>query len=55
VHVSKLETLRAAYAVARRNDGAARVDGVTFEAIEAAGVEPFLAQLRDERTRGFSF
>jgi RNA-directed DNA polymerase len=48
VHVSKLETLRAAYAVAKRNDGAPGIDGVTFEAIEAAGVEPFLAQLRDE-------
>jgi len=43
--VSKLETLRTAYAVAKRNDGAPRIDGVTFEAVEAAGVEPFLAQL----------
>ena len=48
VHVVKLETLRAAYAVAKQNDGAPGIDGVTFEAIEAAGVEPFLAQLRDE-------
>ena len=44
----KLETLRAAYAMAKQNDGAPGIDGVTFEAIEAAGVEPFLAQLRDE-------
>jgi RNA-directed DNA polymerase len=48
VHVSKLETLRAAYAVAKQNDGAPGSDGVTFEAIEAAGVEALLAQLRDE-------
>src|SRR5499426_2685182 len=48
VHVSKLDTLRAAYAVAKENDGAPGIDGVTFEAIEAAGVEAFLAQLRDE-------
>ena len=48
VHVGKLETLRAAYAMAKQNDGAPGIDGVTFEAIEAAGVEPFLAQLRDE-------
>ena len=48
VHVGKLETLRAAYVVAKQNDGAPGSDGVTFEAIEAAGVEPFLAQLRDE-------
>jgi RNA-directed DNA polymerase len=48
VHVGKLETLRAAYAVAKQNDGAPGIDGVTFEAIEAAGVEGFLAELRDE-------
>jgi RNA-directed DNA polymerase len=48
VHVGKLETLRAAYAMAKQNDGAPGIDGVTFEAIEAAGVEPFLVQLRDE-------
>jgi RNA-directed DNA polymerase len=48
VHVGKLETLRAAYVVAKQNDGAPGIDGVTFEAIEAAGVEPFLAQLQDE-------
>jgi RNA-directed DNA polymerase len=48
VHVAKLETLRAAYEVAKRNDGAPGIDGVTFEAIEAAGVERFLAELRDK-------
>jgi RNA-directed DNA polymerase len=48
VHVGKLETLRAAYAVDKQNDGAPGIDGVTFEAIEAAGVEGFLAELRDE-------
>jgi RNA-directed DNA polymerase len=47
-HVCKLETLRTAYAVATANDGAPGIDGVTFDAIEAAGVEGFLAQLRDE-------
>lgn len=52
VHVCKLETLREAYAVAKENDGAPGVDGVTFEAIEAAGVEVFLAQLRDELVSG---
>src|SRR5262245_66482926 len=48
VHVAKLETLRAAYDLAKRNHGAPGIDGVTFEAIEAAGVEAFLGQLRDE-------
>jgi len=48
VQVGKLETLRAAYDVAKQNDGAPGIDGVTFEAIEDTGVEAFLAQLRDE-------
>lgn len=48
VHVCKLETLRTAYALAKANDGAPGIDGVTFDAIETAGVEGFLAQLRDE-------
>ena len=48
VHVCKMETLRAAYAMAKQNDGAPGIDGVTFEAIEAQGVEALLEQLRDE-------
>jgi len=48
VHVCKRETLGAAYAMAKENNGAPGIDGVTFEAIEEAGVEGFLAQLRDE-------
>src|SRR5712664_3925784 len=48
VHVVKRETLRTAYALAKRNNGAPGIDGVTFAGIEAAGVEAFLAQLRDE-------
>src|SRR5712664_3454241 len=48
VHVCKVETLRAAYEMAKRNDGAPGIDGVTFEAIEAQGVEALLEQLRDE-------
>src|SRR5712692_12101501 len=48
VHVAKLETLRAAYDLAKRNHGAPGIDGVTFEAIEAAGVDAFLVQLRVE-------
>jgi RNA-directed DNA polymerase len=48
VHVAKLETLRAAYDLAKRNNGAPGIDGVTFEAIEAVGLEGFRAALRDE-------
>jgi RNA-directed DNA polymerase len=50
VHVCKTETLRAAYEMAKQNDGAPGVDGVTFEVIEAQGVEALLEQLRDELT-----
>ena len=41
VHVCKRETLREAYELAKKNDGAPGSDGVTFEAIEAEGVEAF--------------
>ena len=34
--------------MAKQNDGAPGVDGVTFEAIEAQGAETLLEQLRDE-------
>jgi RNA-directed DNA polymerase len=48
VHVVRLETLGAAYDLAKRNNGAPGIDGVTFEAIEGGGVDAFLRQLRDE-------
>src|SRR5499426_3205172 len=50
VHICKTETLRQAYALAKENDGAPGVDGVTFEAIEEHGVDAFLEQIRDELT-----
>jgi RNA-directed DNA polymerase len=43
-----METLREAYALAKKNNGAPGVDGVTFEAIEMHGAESFLEQIRDE-------
>jgi len=51
VHVCKMETLREAYALARKNNGAPGIDGVTFEDIETQGVEAFLGQIRDELVR----
>lgn len=48
VHVCKRETLHEAYALAKRNDGAPGVDGVSFAAIEEGGVDGFLEQIRDE-------
>src|SRR5246127_5759180 len=43
VHVCKRETLQEAYQMAKSNDGAPGIDGVTFEAIEVSGVEGFLS------------
>ena len=43
-----METLQAAYDMAKHNDGAPGSDGVTFEAIEERGVAPFLVQIQDE-------
>jgi RNA-directed DNA polymerase len=48
VHVCKRETLCEAYRQAKANDGAPGIDGVTFAAVEAEGVEDFLDQLRKE-------
>jgi len=48
VHVCKRDTLLEAYRSAKANDGAPGVDGVTFAAVEAGGVQEFLDQLRKE-------
>src|SRR5438270_12818570 len=48
VHVCKVETLQEAYQMAKSNNGAPGIDGVTFEAIEESGAESFLRQIRDE-------
>ena len=48
VHVCKMETLREAYKLTKQNDGSPGVDGVTFGAIEASGVDGFLEQIRNE-------
>jgi RNA-directed DNA polymerase len=52
VHVCKMETLREAYKMAKKNNGAPGIDGVTFEAIEESGLEAFLEQIRDELVSG---
>jgi len=52
VHVGKMETLREAYKMAKRNNGAPGIDGVTFDAIEAAGLEAFLEGIHRELVSG---
>jgi len=48
VHVCKWETLHEAYRLAKQKAGAPGVDGVTFAAIEAGGVNVLLTQIQDE-------
>ncbi len=52
VHIAKRETLEEAYRIAKRNGGAPGLDGQTFEAIEAAGLDTFLAEIRDDLLSG---
>src|ERR1700688_3996972 len=51
VHVCKKETLQEAYRMAKKNNGAPGIDGVTFEAIEESGAESFLQQIRELMAR----
>ncbi len=48
VHVCKMEMLQEGYRMAKANNGAPGIDGVTFAAIEESGVQSFLEQIRDE-------
>lgn len=52
VHVTKRETLTAAYQEAKANDGSPGIDGESFQSIEAKGVEKFLAEIGRELIAG---
>src|SRR5450830_269314 len=52
VHVCKRETLREAYKMTKANNGAPGIDGITFEAIEEAGLDDFLTEIADELVSG---
>jgi retron-type reverse transcriptase len=52
VHVTRKETLEEAYRIAKRNGGAAGIDGQTFATIETAGLECFLADIKDDLETG---
>jgi RNA-directed DNA polymerase len=52
VHIAKIETLKEAYRIAKRNGGAPGIDGQTFEDIEAAGLASFLEEVREELMSG---
>lgn len=47
-HMYKLETLETAYKLAKQNNGAAGIDGVTFDAIERAGVQRYISEIQSE-------
>jgi RNA-directed DNA polymerase len=48
VHVCKMETLEEAYKLTKKSNGAPGIDRVTFELIEAEGLEKYLQQIRHE-------
>jgi len=50
VHVCKMDTLQEAYLMAKKNNGAPGIDGVTFEDIEAQGAQRYIEQIRNELT-----
>jgi len=52
VHVTKMETLREAYRLAKRNGGAPGIDGLSFNDIEAAGLDEFLSAIRNDLLMG---
>ena len=52
VHVTRKETLEEAYRIAKRNGGAAGIDGQTFETIETAGLNDFLADIKGDLETG---
>jgi RNA-directed DNA polymerase len=47
-HMCKMETLEEAYKMAKKNNGAPGIDGMTFEDIELRGVEDFLRGIQQE-------
>ena len=50
--IAKTETLEEAYRIAKRNGGAAGIDGQSFAAVEAAGLVGFLAAIREDLITG---
>ena len=52
MHVTKIEVLAEAYRLAKRNGGAPGIDGLTFEDVDALGVETFLQSIRDDLIAG---
>ena len=52
VHIAKMETLREAYRIAKRNGGAPGIDGLTFDDIEESSLDEFLLSIRNDLLSG---
>ena len=52
VHIAKIETLREAYRLSKKNDGAPGIDDQSFEDVEAGGLEIFLESIRQDLLTG---
>lgn len=52
VHITKAETLEEAYRIAKRNGGAAGIDGQSFADIESYGLAIFLEGIREDLVTG---
>jgi RNA-directed DNA polymerase len=52
VHVCKMETLREGYRLAKLNNGAPGIDGLTFDEIERSGAETFLQSIHQSLKNG---
>jgi RNA-directed DNA polymerase len=48
VHICKIETLRESYKLAKQNNGAPGIDGVTFKDVEASGLDKLLTEIQAE-------
>jgi len=48
VHICKMETLKEAYRLAKQNNGAPGIDGITFANVETIGVDLYLAELQQQ-------
>jgi RNA-directed DNA polymerase len=52
VHITKIETLKEAYRIAKQNNGAPGIDNQSFEDIETSGVAQFLQEIQEELQSG---
>jgi RNA-directed DNA polymerase len=52
VHITKMETLKESYRIAKTNRGAPGIDRQSFADVETSGLDAFLAEIREELVSG---